>query len=186
MRVLLDACILFPTVMREVLMGAADAGAFTPLWSEKILAEWRHTASKISEEAALFADAEILTLKTKWPEAMMIVSDDDITHLSLPDVNDRHVLAAAIKGQAEVLLTNNLRDFPRRTLARDDILLREPDSFLMDFIDDAQINLPEVVANVQARAVSASGREQPIRTLLKRARLPRLGKNLAEHPRFVG
>ncbi len=176
MKVLLDANILFPTVMREVLIGAAKAGAFRPLWSEKILAEWRHTAAKLGPEAGLFADAEILTLKSQWPAAMVSVTDAEIAALSLPDPNDRHVLAAAINGEAEVLLTKNLRDFPRRTLAHHNILLREPDSFLLDFAEE--IDLAGIVADVQARAVSASGRAQPIRALLKRARLPKLGKHL--------
>lgn len=182
MRVLLDANILFPTVMREVLMGAAQAGAFQPLWSEKILAEWQHTADRFGESATAIARGEILSLNTHWPDAQVAVASVDIETLSLPDVNDRHVLAAAINGQADILLTRNLRDFPRRTLARHDILLREPDSFLLDFAEE--IDLGEVAAYVQDRAILASGREQPIRELFKRARMPKLGKYLASLPRF--
>ena len=103
MRVLLDANILFPTVMREVLMGAARAGAFTPLWSEKILAEWRHTAGKISLEAGAIADAEILTLKTLWADAMVNVTDDDIARLALPDGDET---ADSAVGIAELALAH--------------------------------------------------------------------------------
>ena len=46
MRVLLDACTLYPTVMREILIGVARAGYYTPLWSDRILEEWARAAAR--------------------------------------------------------------------------------------------------------------------------------------------
>ena len=178
MRVLMDACIIFPTVMREMLMETAEAGGFTPLWSDKILDEWRHAAGRADFEVGGIAGVEIALLKAKWPKAMVDIDADVIDTLSLPDRNDRHVLAAAIAGEAEVLLTRNLKDFPTKTLARYDILRREPDGFLLEFAQSSPIDMIEVGRKVQARAVAASGRPQLIRPLLKRTGLPRMGKFL--------
>ena len=178
MRVLMDACIIFPTVMREMLIGTAEAGGFTPLWSEKILEEWRHAAGRADFEVGGIAGVEIALLKASWPTAMVQTTPEAIDALSLPDRNDRHVLAAAIAGEAEFLLTRNLKDFPTKVLARHDIIRREPDGFLLEFAQNETIDMIEVGRKVQARAVKASGRPQLIRPLLKRTGLPRMGKFL--------
>ncbi|MGE4612030.1 MAG: PIN domain-containing protein [Paracoccaceae bacterium] len=178
MRVLMDACILFPTVMREILIETAAAGGFAPLWSDKILDEWRHAAGRADFEVGGIAGVEIALLKANWPDAMVQADSTVIETLSLPDRNDRHVLAAAIAGDAEFLLTRNLKDFPTKTLARHDIIRREPDGFLMEFAQNGPVDMLVVGRKVQARAVRASGRPQLIRPLLKRTGLPRLGKFL--------
>ncbi len=178
MRVLLDACIIFPTVMREMLMETAALGGFTPLWSNEILEEWRHAAGRADFEMGGIAGVEIALLKASWPDAMVQTNPEVIETLSLPDRNDRHVLAAAIAGEAEFLLTKNLKDFPTKTLARHDIIRREPDGFLMELAQNGPVDMLEVGRKVQARAVKASGRPQLIRPLLKRTGLPRMGKFL--------
>ncbi|MEO1919404.1 MAG: PIN domain-containing protein [Paracoccaceae bacterium] len=178
MRVLMDACILFPTVMREILIETAVAGGFIPLWSDKILEEWRHAAGRTDFEVGGIAGVEISLLKANWPDAMVQTDPAVIETLSLPDRNDRHVLAAAIAGDAEFLLTRNLKDFPTKVLARHDIIRREPDGLLMEFAQNGPVNMLAVGRKVQARAVRASGRPQLIRPLLKRTGLPRLGKFL--------
>ena len=97
--------------------------------------------------------------------------------LSLPDPDDRHVLAAAIAGGAEVLLTLNRSDFPPRALARHGVLLREPDGFLVELLAEGHDVAGVAAAVVRARA-EADGRHAGLRGFLKRAGLPRLGKAL--------
>ena len=177
MRVLIDACILFPTVTRETVVGAAAAGGFVPLWSARILEEWARATRRLPEGAEAVARGEIALLRAAWPEAEVAVDAGLAETLSLPDPADRHVLAAAIAGGADVLLTRNRADFPTRTLARHGITLREPDGFLVELLEGG-VDLARVAAGVQARAERASGRAQPLRALLKRAGLPRLGKAL--------
>jgi hypothetical protein len=175
LRVLLDACVLFPTVMREMLLGAAAAGGFEPVWSARILEEWARATRRLPEGAEAVARGEIAALRARWPEAEVAEDEDLAAMLALPDPADRHVLAAAITGGAEVLLTLNRSDFPTRALARHGILLRKPDGFLAELHAEG-LDLGAVAAEVQARAERASGRPQPVRPLLKRAGLPRLGK----------
>jgi predicted nucleic acid-binding protein len=177
-RVALDACVLFPTVLREVLIGAAAAGGFVPVWSARILEEWARATRRLPEGAEAVARAEIALLRAAWPEAEVAVDAGLVAGLSLPDADDRHVLAAAIAGGAEVLMTLNRADFPARALARHGIVLREPDGFLVELRVEGQ-DIGAVTEAVRVRAERASGRPQALRPLLKRAGLPRLGKALA-------
>ena len=177
MRVLIDACVLFPTVMREMVVGAAGAGGFVPLWSGRILEEWARATRRLPEGAEAVARGEIALLRAAWPEAEVAVGEELVAGLSLPDPDDRHVLAAAIAGGAEVLMTLNRQDFPTRTLGRHGVVLREPDGFLSELLAEG-VDLAAVADGVRARAEGASGRAQPVRALLKRAGLPRLGKAL--------
>lgn len=59
MKIFLDACVLFPTVTREMLLGVARAGVFEPQWSPRVLEEWARAALKIGPEAEVFARGEI-------------------------------------------------------------------------------------------------------------------------------
>jgi hypothetical protein len=124
------------------------------------------------------ARAETARLRDAWPEAEVAADPDLETMLSLPDPDDRHVLAAAVTGRAEALMTLNRADFPTRTLARHGLVLREPDGFLCELMGE-EIDMAGVAEAVRARAEAASGRPQAARALLKRAGLPRLAKALA-------
>ncbi len=178
MRVLLDACVLFPTVLREMLIGTAAAGGFLPLWSARILEEWARATRRLDPGAEAIARAEIAMLRSDWPEAEVEADPALVETLSLPDADDRHVLAAAIAGRAEILLTLNRMDFPTRTLACHGLIRREPDSLLLD-LARAGVRVGRVASCVQARAEAASDHTQPLRPLLKRAGVPRLAKGLA-------
>jgi predicted nucleic acid-binding protein len=176
--VLLDACVLFPTVMREMLLGTAETGAFTPLWSPRILEEWARATRRLPQGAEAIARSEIAVMRGRWPDAEMSPDPDLVERLSLPDPDDRHVLAAAIAGGADVLMTRNRADFPTRTLARHGLILRDPDGFLAELAAEGSA-VASVAESVRARAERASGRSQSLRPMLKRAGLPRLGKALA-------
>jgi len=179
MRVVLDACVLYPTVMREVLLGVAKKGMFTPLWSARILEEWARAVARNLPDQAGVARAEIALLRARWPGAEVVYSAGLEADLFLPDHADRHVLAAAIEGRADSLVTMNLRDFPTRTLSGHKIIRRDPDRFLLEF----QIESPRIIAGVceevRQRAEAISRQPQDMRRLLKKAHLPRLGKALA-------
>lgn len=174
MKVLIDACVLYPTVLREIVIETADRGLFTPLWSERILEEWRRAAAKRGETG--IAEVEIADLKVRFPAAMVHSTAETEARLSLPDADDIHVLAAAIDGGADELLTLNLRDFPTRTLARDGIQLRAPDTFLLEQFHNDSSTLKDVLDAVLDKAADHGIDTSHPRGLMKRARLPRLGK----------
>lgn len=176
MRVLIDANVLFPTVLREIVTGVAAEGLFTPLWSERILEEWALAARRLGPEQEIVARGEIAILRARWPEAN--VPPGDTAHLSLPDPGDIHVLAAAKAGHAQMILTQNLKDFPRRDVGIHLLRAIPPDAFLMDLWLAHPEAVERVVKAVQRETERVSGRDQPVRALLRRARLPRLGKAL--------
>jgi predicted nucleic acid-binding protein len=169
--------VLFPTVMREMLLATASEGAFEPVWSERILEEWARATRRLPEGAEAIARAEIAAMKAHWPEAMAEVRIEQVAALALPDPDDAHVVAAALAGGAEAIVTRNRSDFPNRALARYGLIPRDPDGFLLE-IHLTELDLSEAAARVRVRAEAVSGRQQPVRTLLKRAGLPRLGKAL--------
>jgi predicted nucleic acid-binding protein len=171
----LDACVLYPTVLREILLGTARAGAFVPVWSARILEEWTRAAARRSAADAEIAAGEIALVRAEWPDAEIALQPETEARLWLPDPDDVHVLATAIDSGADGIVTLNLRDFPRRELDPHGLALWHPDPFLLGHLSMAD----PVARAVHARAEELAGEVLPLRALLKRARLPRLGKAVA-------
>lgn len=178
MRIVLDACVIFPTVMRDLLLGVANTGYFTPLWSERILEEWRRAAARLGEQQAGVAGVEIALLRANWPNASVQEDFGIEQDLWLPDPNDTHVLASCIGGKAEALITANIKDFPTRVLSGHGVIRRDPDGFLLEFAHENRDDISTLVANSQAQVEALLGHSVDRRKLLKRAGLPRLGKFL--------
>lgn len=179
MKVLLDTCVLYPTVMREMLLGVAGQGAFTPLWSARILEEWARAARKLGPGGEAQARAEIAMVEVAWPDAAVTWPPSLESRLWLPDPADLHVLAAAIAGSADVIVTMNAGDFPRNILAEEGLSRADPDAFLLGHWKARPDMVDHVGNQVLAEARRLSGEEWDIRGLMKKARLPRLGKALA-------
>ncbi|MFA7434273.1 MAG: PIN domain-containing protein [Gemmobacter sp.] len=179
MRAVLDACVLFPTVLREILLGVAAEGIYRPLWSGRIIEEWCRATRRIGPEAEARARADAALICARFPEAMLPAAPGVEARLHLPDPDDRHVLAVAVAAGADALVTLNTGDFPLRVLAGEGIVRREPDGLLWEFWSHHPEAVARVIAGVHARAETAAGREVALRGLLRRARLPRLGRALA-------
>lgn len=179
MKVLLDTCVLYPTVMREVLLAVAKTGAFQPLWSARILEEWARAARKLGPTGEAQARAEIALAQAAWPGAEVTWPPSLENRLYLPDPADVHVLAAAIAGSADVLLTMNAKDFPKHTLAEEGLQRQTPDELLFNIWKDAPDAVAQAVERVRQEADRLSGDTWDTRKLLKKARLPRLGKALS-------
>jgi len=178
MKILIDANVLYPTVMREVVLGVAGAGVFEPVWSDRILEEWARAAAKLGPEGAAQARSEIGMLTVHWPKAIVQPDAGLEARLWLPDPNDIHVLAAAIAGSAEAIMTVNAKDFPRHILAEEGVVRVDPDGYLFQCWQ-AQPEMVEGVAQkVLSEARRLSGEDWQMRPLLKKARLPRLGRAL--------
>ncbi len=180
MRAVLDACVLYPTVLREILIGVAADGQFEPVWSDRLLEEWARTAEKRGGPAdGLIARGAIATLSARFPSATTPEAGPDITNrLWLPDTGDIHVLATAIQAEASTIVTLNLRDFPMRELEAHGVRALHPDVLLTDLWLSDPDRVTDIVGAVHDTAQSLSGAAMPLRALLKRARLPRLGKAL--------
>ncbi len=178
MKALLDTCVIYPTVMRQMLLGVAKRGAFTPLWSARIIEEWQRAAIKLGPDGMAQAQSEAVFLARDWPQAEVSWPVSLETRLWLPDPADVHVLAAAIAGHADAIITVNAKDFPRNVLAEEGLSRADPDAFLMGF-HAADPDLVADAANEVLRVANhLSGETWAMRSLLKKARLPRLAKAL--------
>ena len=178
MKAVLDTCVIYPTVMRQMLLGVAATGVFTPLWSARIIAEWQRAAVKLGPEGVLQAEAEAVLLARDWPGAEVTWKPSLEARLWLPDAADVHVLAAAIAGSADVIVTVNAKDFPRNVLAEEGLSRADPDAFLLGYLEADPARVRGVAGAVLAEANRLSGQEWQMRALMKKARLPRLGKAL--------
>lgn len=176
MKVLLDACVLYPTVMREVVLAVAAKGIFQPLWSDRLLEEWARAAARHGAEQETYARGEIVVLRARWTKSIVQTAPGIEARLWLPDKNDEHVLASAIAGSADILLTLNAKDFPKNILAEEGVTRCDPDGFLCDLWVDFPAEVTSAAFDVQKTAEALSGESWQIRKLLKKARLPRLGK----------
>lgn len=178
MKLLLDACVLYPNVMREMLLGAADLGLFEPQWSARICEEWARAAARLGAVQEMQARGEIALLNARFHRANQHGFEAIERRLYLKDANDIHVLAAAIHAGSDGIVTMNAKDFPRHILAEEGLARHTPDEILRQFFDQDPEGL-RGVAEAQLAAINAHA-ERPfaLRALLKKARLPRLGKAL--------
>jgi len=176
MRAVLDACVIYPTVLREVLVGVAAKGMYEPFWSERILREWVLATAKLGPLVQLQAEGEALRMRAGFPRAMMREQPDIEARLLLPDPGDVHVLAVAVAAHADCIVTFNAKDFPRHVLAEEGIARRDPDGLLWQLWSDQPDVVGGVVAAVHAEAERLAGQVVPLKALLKRAQLPKLAK----------
>ena len=130
--VLLDACVLYPAPLRDFLMRLSTEGVLQPRWTEIILEEWVRNLLKarpdLSEKRLNRTRSLMLAYQ---PDALVTNFEFLIPSLTLPDPDDRHVLAAAIHGGCEAIVTFNLRDFPSATLAIHQLVAIHPDEFIL-------------------------------------------------------
>ena len=131
-----DACVLYPAPLRDFLMWLGLSGRFRARWSAHIHEEWKRnllknrsdlTAEQIGRTAALMDQA--------IPDGLVTGYEDLIAGLTLPDADDRHVLAAAIRCNASMIVTFNEKDFPDEVLATYGIEAQHPDVFVENLFD---------------------------------------------------
>ncbi|XOV94279.1 MAG: PIN domain-containing protein [Bacteroidota bacterium] len=132
----LDTNVLYPVIIRDLLFWFAHYDLYTPKWSQHIFEEWRKVI--IKNHKGLKADQltrQIQLANEIFPFAMVKNYDKLVDSLELDDPDDRHILAAAIKENANVIVTQNLSDFPLKYVASFGIDVKSPDDFICDIID---------------------------------------------------
>lgn len=137
---LIDACTLVSVWRRNLLLSLAEAEFFRIRWSEPILTETKTALIKMIHDRGLDdpegrGERAIKAMQTAFPDAM--VEDFELigsARFGLPDSGDEHVIAAAVKTQAQALVTENLKDFPAAILDQLNIEARSADTFIADTI----------------------------------------------------
>lgn len=139
-KVVLDACVLFPMYLRDTLLSTSEAGLYMPYWSQRILDEAMGNLvirGKISVEKAKTLEEVI---KTAFPESMLEVSTE-VEAAMTNHPKDRHVLAAAVIAKANLIVTNNIKDFDTPL----SITAISPDDFLCDLFDTNSEKMIEII-----------------------------------------
>ncbi|MDH7464250.1 PIN domain-containing protein [Chitinophagaceae bacterium 26-R-25] len=132
---LLDANVIYSAPLRDFLLRLARANLYEPKWTNEILNEWIKNLKKNRPDLIPSNLERTKTLMDFYfPEAEINGYEKLIATLFLPDRSDRHVFAAAIKGGANLIVTNNLKDFPKRNLEQYDIEAISPDDFVLKLI----------------------------------------------------
>ncbi|MEM6265647.1 MAG: PIN domain-containing protein, partial [Bacteroidota bacterium] len=130
----LDTNVIYPIEVRDLLFWFAYSELYTPKWSKHIFSEWEDVMRrKRVSEAEI--KKRISWANKAFPDAMVENYSQIMNGLELPDPKDCHVLAAAIKTNANVIVTNNLKDFPPNYLASYGLAAKSADDFLTDTID---------------------------------------------------
>lgn len=175
--VFLDACVLVPNWLRDILLTAAERELYRPLWSETVLDEM---------ERALVNKRNLTSERARYTRQMMETAFPDAAVLgfeglspSMPiNAKDQHVLAAALVGHAQLLVTDNSKDFPASILSTFRINVQTADEFLMDLL----ARYPdEILASLQFMAENTGKAGKPELTLYDCVRL--IG---ATAPNFAG
>jgi len=163
--VVYDACVLYPAPLRDLLVRLAQSGPFQAKWSEMILDEMVKaiTRQRPDLEAKLQRTRDLM--KGAVRDATVTDFEQLVDAIELPDADDRHVVAVAIRSGAQVIVTSNLRDFPSAELSKYDIEAQSPDEFVSYVLELAPAR---VVEAVQQQAASLKNPPQTVDDVLTR------------------
>jgi predicted nucleic acid-binding protein len=147
-----DACVLYSNHLRDVLMQLAVTGLFRAKWTEQIHDEWM---CNLLENRPDINPDKLQRLRQAMdravPDCLVAGFESIVPALNLPDPDDRHVLAAAIIAEANVIVTVNLKDFPADTLSSYGIKAQHPDSFIAELIDLEPRRVRAAIQTIQSR-----------------------------------
>ena len=154
---LLDACVLYPAPVRDLLLSLACTDLFHAKWTQQIEHEWVENLLANRNDLRREQLAQTCTLMRQAVSDCLIEHYEKFIPLvNLPDENDRHVLAAAIGGHADTIVTFNLKDFPQKSLDAFGIEAVHPDDFIMN-----QMELSQPVAIAAVKAMRARLKNPP-------------------------
>lgn len=131
-----DACVLYPAPLRDFLMWLGLSGRFRARWSPQIHEEWKRSLlAKRPDLSREQIDRTSALMDQAIPDGLVTDHEDLVAGLTLPDPGDRHVLAAAIRCSASVIVTFNEKDFPQAALVPYGIEAQHPDLFVDNLFD---------------------------------------------------
>lgn len=135
---------LYPAPLRDLLMHLSLTDLYRAKWTAEIHEEWMPNVLTVRQDLTR-EQLERKLMGTSARDCLVTGYEFMIPTLTLPDQNDRHVLAAAIRSQSSVILTFNLKDFPEVELEKYDVEAQHPDEFISDLLD---LNAARVLAAI--------------------------------------
>lgn len=159
-----DASVLYPAATRDLLIRLAGTGLFHARWTETILDEMTNAIIRTRPDLdpqRLNRTRELMCEAV--PDCLVRGFEDLIPSLELPDPDDRHVLAGAIRAGAQVIVTSNLKDFPDDVLNRYGMEAQSPDEFVTNLVE---LSPGAVVRVVEQQAADLSNPPRTMEELL--------------------
>jgi len=171
--VILDACVLYPAPLRDLLVELAQAGLYRALWTASIHEEWMSAVRRDRPDIPVEALERTRQLMDAHADHCLVTGYEGIIgRLALPDPGDRHVLAAAIVGRVEAIVTFNKTDFPDEVLGSFGMEAIHPDDFLSGQIDLDRAPVVTAVRRVRARLRNPPRTAREYLDALVKQRLP--------------
>lgn len=172
--VILDANVLFPFRVRDVLLTFAHDGLFRARFTEQIMAEWTQSLLKRKPwlEGSVTSQADMI--RQTFDECFVTGHMPLIAGLEMPDKDDRHVLAAAIRCSAQVIVTENKRDFPPELLEEYDIEVLGADEMLVNTYELFPVEAARALGKIRERYKNPRMNLSEFLLDLTRAGLPKL------------
>lgn len=170
--VVLDACVLYPAPIRDLLLHLAAEDLYSPKWSKRIHEEWiRNLLDNRPDLEKTNLNRTQKLMDEAFPEALVKNFSGLEKKLSLPDLDDNHVLAVAMKSRATKIITFNLKDFPQKKLSPHHVKAVHPDSFIENLIQSDEEKAKRAFLNQVANLKNPPMTETEVLNVLKE-RLP--------------
>ena len=177
-----DDCTLYPFHLRNVLVQAAVDRLVDARWTEAIHDEWiRNLAARAPAIPAARLETARRLMNEALPTAMVSGYEDRIPVVSLPDPNDRHVVAAGAAAGASLILTWNLRHFPAKELKKFALRRETPDVFLSRLYDEAHGLMIGSLANARRNLTRSLVPASDFIAILDNQGLVQLAKRVRKH-----
>ncbi len=184
---LLDACVLYPIAMTDSLMSLASAGLFAAKWTTQIEQEWVTAIEERRPELKGKLGVRRDSMREAVPDWEVPESAWKalVASLTLPDPNDAHVLAAAIAGHADCIVTVNLRDFPTKITAPYGIEVVDPDKFIINQWDLDPLVAIAAFKRMRSRWKKPEATPEDFAQVLERGGLPVTAQRVREAAELI-
>ena len=184
---LLDACVLHPMATADALMSLASAGLYAAKWSRTVEAEWIASIEERRPDLRGRLDYRRDQMREAVPnwEVEERAWQSLAAGLTLPDPNDAHVLAAALAGHADCIVTANLRDFPIDVVGPLGIEIIHPDQFIVAQWDLDQLVAVAAFKRMRARWQIPQATAEDVAAAIERAGLPATAQRLREAAELI-
>lgn len=176
----LDANTLYPAPLRDLLLSLAVDGLYHARWTARIHEEWVRNLSRNRPELRAQLGALVELMNRSVPDCLVENYEGLIAGLVLPDPDDRHVLAAAIAGHADAIVTFNLKDFPADALDAHQIEAIHPDDFMLNQLELRPYEALAAVKKMRARLNRPPQTAAELIATLERSGLPATATHLRQ------
>jgi predicted nucleic acid-binding protein len=176
----LDANTLYPAPLRDLLLSLAVDGLFHARWTNQIQAEWVRNLAHNRPEIQPRLSALVELMNHAVPDCLIENYEGLTAGLTLPDMDDRHVLAAAIAGHADAIVTFNLQDFPAAALDPHQIEAIHPDDFVLNQLELRPYEALGAVKKMRARLTRPPLSAAELIATLERSGLPASAAHLRQ------